>query len=206
MPSFPRTRTPDTATPIWLPTGLRSRGHSGVIQLRATQQAGWTWQETWRLINARDADDASLMAHINYFWNRVVQFDVTHPLLPGSGLAPLGEGGGTPLVNGGAQVGGTVNTNGWPASTTNVVRAGDVIKFDGDTTVYQIHEDGSSDALGAVALSIIPNLRASPADNAPITTTGVTFNAMIWDRSRYDGFSSPSYFADMMVQFVEVLS
>lgn len=205
MPAFPSTRIPDRASALWLPTGLRDPGHTGIIQQRVTKQVGWTWEESWNLLNARNDVDAKLISQINYFWNRMVMFTITHPLVRGSGLAPGGLGTAGVQVNGGSQTGGTLSTKLWPNSVA-VVKAGDVIRIAGDSAVYQVWDDASSNGSGIASLSIVPNLRKSPANSAAITTTGVTFDAIIIERSRYESNKSPSYYADMMVRFRELLS
>lgn len=206
MPAFPRTVLPDAASPIWLPTGLRERSHTGIIQLRNTKLVGWTWSEKWTLLNARDDDDMELMSIINHYWNRQIVFTITHPLLRGSGVDPGGLGTAGVQVNGGSQTGTSLNTKNWPTSTSNVVKAGDVIRIAGDSVVYQVYANANSDGSGLATLSITPSLRKSPANSAAITTTNVNFDAMIWERSSFEGSKYPSYYADMNVKFVEVPS
>lgn len=206
MPTFPRTVVPTNITRPWLPTGLRDRGHSGIIQVRKTKLVGWSWQETWRLLRARDINDAALIAWVDYAWHSMISFDVTHPTVPGSGIPPLGLGTAGITVTGVGQVGGSLNTTGWPASTNNVARAGDVIKIAGDDAVYQVWEAANSDAGGNATLKVTPDLRKSPADLAAVTTTGVTFKAMIWARSKHEATRSIDYYGNFQVTMTELLS
>ena len=87
------------------------------------------------------------------------------------------------LVAGASQTGESLNTDGWSASVTNVVRAGDVLKIAGLTPLYRVTVDANSDALGAATIKINPPIPvgSSPADNAAITRTGCVIRAMIWD-------------------------
>lgn len=124
----------------------------------------------------------------------------------------VGVATGTPLVNGGSQdvtyanaVGTnwsqTLNTDGWTASTTGILKAGDVFTIDGVFAVNPVPGEGSTgktvmpylqqftvlaDAnsgatTGPAALTISPpiitsgpfqTVSAAPADNAPITVLG----------------------------------
>lgn len=84
---------------------------------------------------------------------------------------PRGVATGTPLVNGGGQSGGTLLTKGWTPNTTGILLAGDYIQL-GSGVTSKLHmnlEDVNSDASGFANLSLAPDLRNSPADNAPIT-------------------------------------
>ena len=203
--AFPRTVLPATIARPWLPGAMKDMAHSGGIQVRATKQVGWTWEEEWGLLRVTNADHEALMTTIDYMWNRGTVDTVTHPLVPGSGLDPNGIGGGTPLVKLGSQTGGSINTDGWSNSITNVVRAGDVLKFAGDNGVYRVRSDANSNGSGEATINIVPNLRVSPADNAAITRTGVTFRVIVMSRSRFEGSQAPSYFAGMRVTFTEML-
>lgn len=76
---------------------------------------------------------------------------------------------GTPLVNGASQTGQELITDGWTASQTGILKAGDWIQV--GNYLYRILEDENSDGSGNATFDIWPNLRASPSDNDPIITT-----------------------------------
>ena len=76
---------------------------------------------------------------------------------------------GTPLVNGASQTGNELVTDGWTISTTDILKAGDLIQI-GDY-MYLNLSDVNSDGSGNATLDIWPNLRSSPADNAAITVS-----------------------------------
>ena len=201
--AFPRTRLPEQIGRPWLAGALKDLAHSGGLQLRATKQIGWTWDEKWGPLNVTNAIDNQLMAVIDYMWNRGIIDTITHPLVPGSGRAANGVGGGTPLVNGASQTGDSIITDGWPIGTSNIVRAGDVLKFAGDNAVYRVRADTNSDGGGAAIIPITPNLRVSPATNAVITNSNVTFRVAILRRSQFERSKSPLYFTGMEVTFIE---
>ena len=85
--------------------------------------------------------------------------------------APRGVGTGTPLVYGADQTGDQLITDGWTASTTGILKAGDWIQIGlgSASRLHKVLDDVNSDADGIATLNIFPNLRYSPADNLGIT-------------------------------------
>lgn len=102
-----------------------------------------------------------------------------------------GQQGGTPLVNGAAQTGSSLVTDGWSLAAANRLKAGDVFTIaavykvnpitkqsTGELQQFVVTADAASDAGGNATLSISPaivtsggnqNVDAAPADNAAIT-------------------------------------
>tara|TARA_R110000787_G_scaffold285016_2_gene399573 strand:- start:2891 stop:3505 length:615 start_codon:yes stop_codon:yes gene_type:complete len=74
---------------------------------------------------------------------------------------------GTPLVNGASQTGGSIITDGWAFSVTAML-AGERLQI--GTQYYELKEDVVTDGAGNATIEIMPKLRASPANNAVITT------------------------------------
>lgn len=85
---------------------------------------------------------------------------------------PLGVATGTPLVDGAGQTGGTLATKGWSPSVTGIMKAGDYIETGSaaPTRLYQLLEDADSDSGGLATLTLWPDLRESPPDNAALIT------------------------------------
>jgi len=71
----------------------------------------------------------------------------------------------TPLVNGAGQTGRTLNTDGWPLSTTVLV-AGQFVTI--NNQLLQLTENVTSNGSGVATLTFEPPIRTSPADNAAI--------------------------------------
>jgi hypothetical protein len=86
--------------------------------------------------------------------------------MPVFGHTNRGDGGGTPLVAGASQTGASLNTDGWPATTT-VLRAGDFFSVNGE--LKMVIADCVSDASGNATVEFAPILRSAPADNAALT-------------------------------------
>jgi hypothetical protein len=79
--------------------------------------------------------------------------------------APQSTAVATPLVNGAAQVGRTLNTDGWPVSST-VLFAGEFVTI--NNQLLQLTENVTSNASGVAVLTFEPPVRSAPADNAAI--------------------------------------
>ncbi len=205
--SLPLVPKPSRVTALWGAGALRDKSPSGLIQTRNTKLAGWMFTMAWSRLNVRNFEHQALRSFLYTAWQRGQIFNVTHPMQPGSGLPPNGLGTGTVAILGAGQAirSDSIVTNGWPASTQFVVRAGDVITIDGDSGVYMVTATTSSDGTGGAELFITPPLRKVPANGAAIVTTGVVFRATILDRSSLEESSSPQYNQGPAVTFVEAL-
>ena len=91
-------------------------------------------------------------------------------------VATLGVGTGTPLVNGATQSGGTLVTDGWTASTTGILKAGNVFTIAGVYSVnpmtrlstgalqqFVVLQDTNSAAAGATTIKIWPEMNDGTA-------------------------------------------
>jgi hypothetical protein len=104
-------------------------------------------------------------------------------------VSPRGVGTGTPLVNGANQSGQTLATDGWTASTANILRAGDLFQLGAGATatLHLVLADAASNGSGQVTLDIWPRLRTAPNDNAALTLANplgrwrMASNEMMWD-------------------------
>lgn len=87
------------------------------------------------------------------------------------GATARGALGGTPLVFGGGQTGGSLAIDGCSNNITNWARAGDWLQLGSGASarLHKILTDASSNGSGQVTLDIWPNLRSAPADNAAVT-------------------------------------
>jgi hypothetical protein len=82
---------------------------------------------------------------------------------------PGGSVPGTPVVNGGGQVGKVLSTRGWTASQSNILKKGDYIQI--ANRLYMVCNDASSDGSGISSLDIWPSIRqTAPGDGVTITT------------------------------------
>jgi hypothetical protein len=90
-----------------------------------------------------------------------------------NGATPRGAATGTPLVNGAGQTGNELITDGWTNSITGILKAGDYIQLGSGATsrLYKVLDDVNSDGSGNATLTLWPDLRSAPADNAAITVS-----------------------------------
>mgnify|MGYP005827626493 CR=1 FL=1 len=158
-------------------------GQSGAVQTRSEAAQGRTWQEAWPALPAGSADVQELLVTIENIYNTGATTTLTHYLLPGSGMAANGAGGGTPVVNGATESGTTVDTDGWTASVTGVMKAGDSFTIAGIDVLFRVTADANSDSGTQSTLTIEPPILAGspPADNAALTIASATLTAVIID-------------------------
>lgn len=106
-----------------------------------------------------------------------------------NGQTARGVATGTPLVNGASQTGNELITDGWTTSTTGILKAGDYIQLGSGATakLYKVLDDVNSDSSGNATLTLFPDLRTSPSDNATITVANpkgvfrLNTSATSWD-------------------------
>lgn len=105
------------------------------------------------------------------------------------GATARGVATGTPLVKGASQGGNTLETDGWTSGVTGILKAGDYIQLGSGSTakLHKVLDDVNSDGSGNATLTIFPDLRTSPADNAAIVVTSakgvfrLTSGQTMWD-------------------------
>ncbi len=86
---------------------------------------------------------------------------------------PRGSIPGTPLVMGASQTGKSITTDGWGTNETGVLLKGDYFSVNGEykkVTDTSVNSDGVGS--GEATINFVPPLRASPANDAPLTVTG----------------------------------
>mgnify|MGYP006232654725 FL=1 len=62
---------------------------------------------------------------------------------------------------------------------TGTLKAGDFVKFAGDTKVYMVVSDVTADGSNEATLTIEPPLRSAISDNASVTYDGVEFTVRL---------------------------
>ncbi len=90
--------------------------------------------------------------------------------------APIGSAltvPGTPLVDGAAQTGATLNVDGLPLSATGYLKAGDYIQIGTGATarLKKCLDDVDSDGSGLAAMNLWPPIRTAPADGSAVVVT-----------------------------------
>jgi hypothetical protein len=146
-------------------TVLQARAlYTGALRTASLPGARWLFRAQWNVNNnlGRAQGDAlrALLVKLRGGANRLLMYDIAQPTF-------RGVGGGTPLVQGAAQTGITLAIDGCPISTTGWALPGDKFSVNGE--LKMIVSQANTDGAGQVTLTFEPPLRASPADNAPLT-------------------------------------
>ncbi len=138
-------------------------------QQQVVAHAGQRWEVDVTLPAMNRADAEQWVAFLVSLRGRFGTFTLGDPV----GASPRGSAGGTPLVNGASQVGGTLNIDGCTASQTGWLKAGDYIQLGsaGSATLHKVLADADSNGSGEVALDIWPYIRTAPSDNATVVVT-----------------------------------
>lgn len=172
--------------PLSLPTGLKFAARnwrnvditSDVVspytgQSQVISYPGQWVEVTLTLIAAKRAEGQDWKGWLTSLKGHVGTFLLGDPLRP----TPLGSASvapGVPLVMGGAQTGNTLIFDGAPNNAVNYFKRGDLFNIGtgSATQLYEAQKDVSADAFGVATVDVWPNLRSSPANNAPLIVTG----------------------------------
>ena len=127
---------------------------------------GARWRATYSVANKNTADAGKWLAFLAKLRGQANSFYAYDPMK----TSQQGNAGGTPLVDGASQTGNSLVTDGWTASVTNILKAGDMIAFDTSDgrELKMVTADVNSDGSGDCTISIEPSIRTSPANNASI--------------------------------------
>lgn len=134
--------------------------------------SGQAWEADITLPPMQRADAESWLSFLLKLKGRYGTFLLGDP----NGATPRGSAAttpGTPLVAGGAQVGGSLDIDGLPLSATNYLLAGDYIQLGTglSTRLYKVLNNVSSNGSGQATLDLWPDLRSSPSDNATVVVS-----------------------------------
>lgn len=148
------------------PTQAFRSPFTGSVQVR--ELAGARWMVTL----AFNQDDPDVLAPLQALLVRLRGQAGTFALHSHHRPVPRGVATGTPLVDGASQTGASLDTKGWTAGQSGILLAGDYIGVNGE--LKMVVADADADGAGLATLLIEPPLRASPADEAVITTVRPT--------------------------------
>lgn len=131
--------------------------------------SGQRWEADITLPRMKRADAEQWIAWLVSLRGQLGTFTLGDP----TGATPRGSAGGTPVVNGADQVGGTLAIDGCTASQTGWLKAGDYIQLGSGTTatLHKVLQDADSDGSGNVSLDIWPYIRSAPTDGSTVVTS-----------------------------------
>ena len=87
------------------------------------------------------------------------------------GSTVRGVGTGTPLVKGASQTGNSLITDGWTATQTGILKAGDYFQLGTGSTskLYKVLADANSDGSGDATFDIWPSINTAVANDSALT-------------------------------------
>ena len=116
-----------------------------------------------------------------------------------------GVANGSILVNGAVSAGATsCSIDGMANSTTGVFKAGDFFRFTGQTKVYMIVSDVSSNGSGQGTLTFEPPLRTAVSDNTALIYNNVDFTVGLTNDIQEFNIGTSLYY-QYEVDLIEVL-
>ena len=142
---------------------------------------GRSWVEVYNPIFAGKVIPENFLSWLRWAWNTQTTFTITHPTTPGSGVAPNGTGSAGVTVGSGLTGAGPITTYNWPLSTSNVVRAGDLLEIANYAYTVEVTDDANSDGSGVANIYVNPPLWEAPSGGSAITTTGAELSVKLMD-------------------------
>jgi hypothetical protein len=143
---------------------------------------GARWKATYTTPPLSYAQAAAIKAFLVKLRGGANTFNAYDP----DGKTARGTPTGTPLVNGGSQTGNSLIIDGCTPNITGWLKEGDYFAVNGE--LKMIIADVNSNGSGEATLTFEPSLRASPANNAPITVSSATCEMMLMsdDEAQWD--------------------
>jgi hypothetical protein len=145
--------------------GVTKSPFTGAQQVQKHQGQWWEFEAHLKPMTRASAEEwIAFMLSLNGMQGTFLLGD---PL----GTTARGIKTGTPLVNGASQTGSSLITDGWTASQTGILKAGDYIQLGSGSSskLYKILADKNSDGSGNATFDIFPAINTAVADNAAIT-------------------------------------
>ena len=144
---------------------------------------------------------APILAFIMKQRSQLESFQYTPPTLDDA----LGVASGVISVNGAISAGVTsVAIDGMANSTSGVFKAGDFFRFTGQSKVYMVVADVSSNGSGQGTLTFEPPLRSNVADNAVLIYSNVDFTVGLTGDIQEFTIGTENYF-QYEIDLIEVL-
>ena len=143
----------------------------GTVQ--TLELTGARWRANYELPFMTRAEAAAWQAFLTSLKGQSGRFFGMDP----AARSPRGSALGTPLVVGASETGESLASDGWDINETGLLLPADFFEVNGELKMVTASVD--SDGAGAATISFVPSLRASPVNNAPITTTNPRCTMML---------------------------
>lgn len=147
--------------------GVSRSAFTGQQQVQKHQ--GQWWEFEGKLIPMSRANAEAWIAFFMSLNGMQGTFLLGDPLA----TSPRGVGTGTPLVNGASQTGNSLITDGWTASQTGILKAGDYFQLGSglSSKLYKILADANSDGSGNATFDIWPSINTAVANDTALVVT-----------------------------------
>lgn len=147
--------------------GISRSPFTGAQQVQKHQ--GQWWEFEGKLVPLARASAEAWIAFLMSLNGMQGTFLLGDPLA----TSPRGVGTGTPLVNGASQTGNSLITDGWTASQTGILKAGDYFQLGtgSSSKLYKVLNDANSDGSGNATFDIWPSINTAVADNTALTVS-----------------------------------
>mgnify|MGYP003648627902 CR=1 FL=1 len=165
-------------TPGYIGVSIQPRSTVGIYSSPFTMQQqvyahpGQVWTGNFGLPPMNRAEAAPWVAALTSLNGVEGRFYFGDP----SWIAPQGIGTGTPLINGSSQTGYDLITDGWTATQTGIMKAGDWVQIatTSSRTLHMVMADANSDGGGNATLTLWPRVRTAFADNTALIVNSPT--------------------------------
>ena len=147
--------------------GVTKSPFTGAQQVQKHQGQWWEWEA--HLAPMTRANAEAWIAFLFSLNGMQGTFLLGDPL----GSSPQGVGTGTPLVKGASQTGNSLITDGWTASQTGILKAGDYFQLgtSSSSKLYKILADANSDGSGDATFDIFPAINTAVADDSALVVS-----------------------------------
>ena len=147
--------------------GVTRSPFTGTQQVQKHQGQWWEFEAA--LVPMARADAEEWIAFMLSLNGQQGTFLLGDPL----GSTARGSAGGTPLVKGASQTGSSLITDGWTASQTGILKAGDYFQLGtgSSSKLYKVLADANSDGSGIATFDIFPGINTAVADDSALDVT-----------------------------------
>ncbi len=147
--------------------GVSKSPFTGAQQVQKHQ--GQWWEFDCQLIPMARADAEKWISFLVSLNGMQGTFLLGDPL----GATARGGAGGTPVVKGASQTGNSLITDGWTASQTGILKAGDYFQLGtgASSKLYKVLADANSDGSGDATFDIWPSINTAVADDSTIVVS-----------------------------------
>jgi hypothetical protein len=165
--------------------------------VQTVEMPGARWKVSFTLRNLQEEDTSLLQGVGARLRGRAGRLEIYNFARP----VPRGTASGTPLVKGASQTGTSLIIDGMAVGGTLLI--GDYFSVNGELKI--VVANASANGAGEMTVTFEPPLRASPADNAPVTLNKPTATFML-DEDSFRTLTRAPVLSDISIAATEAWS